>query len=128
MYKKENSSLWAGIKKGPVYRAAKRALPAVMAAGFLCSFGCAKKTEADTFVMVDIGYLDDEQYGDDTTFVAITGYATPQPVVTPVPTPEPTPEPTSRAGAARKRTIKKRTKRRTTRRLKLLRRLSLRKK
>ena len=91
MYRKENSSLWAGIKKGPVYRAAKRALPAVMAAGFLCSFGCAKKTEADTFVMVDIGYLDDEQYGDDTTFVAITGYA-------------------------------------TTRRLKLLRRLSLRKK
>ncbi|MDD7494096.1 MAG: hypothetical protein SPL16_05750 [Eubacteriales bacterium] len=71
-------------------------MPAVMAAGFLCSFGCAKKTEADTFVMVDIGYLDDEQYGDDTTFVAITGYATPQPVVTPVPTPEPTPEPTKR--------------------------------
>ena len=96
MYRKENSSLWAGIKKGPVYRAAKRALPAVMAVGFLCSFGCAKKTEADTFVMVDIGYLDDEQYGDDTTFVAITGYATPQPVVTPVPTPEPTPEPTKR--------------------------------
>ena len=96
MYRKENSSLWAGIKKGPVYRAAKRALPAVLAAGFLCSFGCAKKTEADTFVMVDIGYLDDEQYGDDTTFVAITGYATPQPVVTPVPTPEPTPEPTKR--------------------------------
>lgn len=96
MYKKENASVWAGIKKGPVYRAAKRALPAVMAAGFLCSFGCAKKTEADTFVMVDIGYLDDEQYGDDTTFVAITGYATPQPVVTPVPTPEPTPEPTKR--------------------------------
>ena len=68
----------------------------MLAAGFLCSFGCAKKTEADTFVMVDIGYLDDEQYGDDTTFVAITGYATPQPVVTPVPTPEPTPEPTKR--------------------------------
>ena len=96
MYKKEDFSLWAGIKKGPVYRAAKRALPAVLAAGFLCSFGCAKKTEADTFVMVDIGYLDDEQYGDDTTFVAITGYATPQPVVTPVPTPEPTPEQTKR--------------------------------
>ena len=96
MYRKENSSLWAGIKKGPVYRAAKRALPAVLAAGFLCSFGCAKRAEADTFVMVDIGYLDDEQYGDDTTFVAITGYATPQPVVTPVPTPEPTPEPTKR--------------------------------
>ena len=63
MYRKENFFIMGRNKKGPVYRAAKRALPAVLAAGFLCSFGCAKKTEADTFVMVDIGYLDDEQYG-----------------------------------------------------------------
>ncbi len=68
----------------------------MLAAGFLCSFGCAKRAQADTFVMVDVGYLDDEHYGDDTTFVAITGYTTPQPVVTPVPTPEPTPTPTRR--------------------------------
>ena len=111
-------------------------MPAVMAAGFLCSFGCAKKTEADTFVMVDIGYLDDEQYGDDTTFVAITGYATPQPVVTQCllrnlrlnPQSGPKSGRTSRAAAIRSRRKAKRTTRRTTRRLKLLRRLSLRKK
>lgn len=94
MYRKEDASVWAGIKNGPAYRAARRALPAVLAAGFLCSFGCAKKTEADDIVWVDEEYQDDEQYGKDTKYIPITVYTTPQPVVTPAPTPVPTPEPT----------------------------------
>lgn len=69
-----------------------------MAAGLLCFAGCAKKqaAEDDTYVMVDIGYFNEENYGDDTTFVAITGgFSTPEPAVTPVPTPEPTAKPRS---------------------------------
>ena len=79
----------------------KKMLAAVMAAASLCTMGCAKKTEDDTYVMIDIGYIDSEQeyierYGEDGTYVAISGFATPEPVVTPVPTPDPTPEPTKK--------------------------------
>ncbi|MBQ4611194.1 MAG: hypothetical protein IJB30_05615 [Clostridia bacterium] len=85
----------------------KRTLAAVMAAASLCAAGCGKKVEDDTFVMIDVGYIDSEQeylekYGADGTYVAISGFTTPQPVVTPLPTPEPTPEPTRRPKATEK--------------------------
>lgn len=85
----------------------KRMLAAVMAAASLCTMGCAKKTDDDTFVMIDVGYIDSEQefiekYGEDGTYVTISGFATPEPVVTPVPTPEPTPEPTKKPKATQK--------------------------
>ena len=85
----------------------KRMLAAVMAAASLCTMGCAKKTDDDTFVMIDVGYIDSEQefiekYGEDGTYVTISGFATPEPVVTPVPTPEPTPEPTKKPKATKK--------------------------
>ncbi len=80
---------------------AKRTLAALMAAASLCTMGCAKKTEDDTLVMIDVGYIDSEQeiiekYGEEGTYVAISGFATPEPVITPLPTSEPTPEPTKR--------------------------------
>lgn len=79
----------------------KKMLAAVMAAASLCTMGCAKKADDDTFVMIDVGYIDSEKefiekYGEDGTYVAISGFATPEPVVTPVPTPEATPEPTKK--------------------------------
>lgn len=85
----------------------KKMLAAVMAAASLCTMGCAKKTDDNTFVMIDVGYIDSEQeyiekYGEDGTYVAISGFVTPEPVVTPVPTPEPTPEPTKRPTATQK--------------------------
>ena len=85
----------------------KKMLAAVMAAASLCTMGCAKKTDDDTFVMIDVGYIDSEQefiekYGEDGTYVTISGFATPEPVVTPVPTPEPTPEPTKKPKATQK--------------------------
>ena len=85
----------------------KKMLAAVMAAASLCTMGCAKKTDDDTFVMIDVGYIDSEQefiekYGEDGTYVTISGFATPEPVVTPVPTPEPTPEPTKKPKATKK--------------------------
>ena len=79
----------------------RKMLAVTMAAASLCTFGCADKPEDDTFVMIDVGYLDSEQeyiekYGSEGTYVAISGFATPEPVVTPMPTPEPTPEPTKK--------------------------------
>ena len=76
----------------------KKMLAAVMAAASLCTMGCAKKTDDDTFVMIDVGYIDSEQefiekYGVDGTYVTISGFVTPEPIVTPVPTPEPTIKP-----------------------------------
>lgn len=80
----------------------KRMFAAMMAAASLCTAGCAEKTDDDTFVMIDVGYLDSEQefiekYGSDGTYVAISGFTTPEPVITPVPTPEPTPTPKPKA-------------------------------
>ena len=85
----------------------KKLVAAVMAAASLCTMGCAKKTEDDTFVYIDIGYIDSEQeyiekYGEDGTYVAISVFNTPEPVITPVPTPEPTPEPTRKPKSTKK--------------------------
>ncbi len=43
----------------------KRALPAGWRQAFCAPLAAQKDESPDTFVMVDIGYLDDEQYGDD---------------------------------------------------------------
>lgn len=85
----------------------KRMLAAMMAAASLCMAGCAEKTDDNTFVMIDVGYLDSEQefiekYGTDGTYVAISGFTTPEPVITPVPTPEATPRPTAKPKAGSK--------------------------
>lgn len=85
----------------------KKTLAAVMAAASLCTVGCGKKVEDDTFVMIDVGYIESEQefiekYGEDGTYIAISGFVTPEPVVTPLPTPEPTPEPTRKPRATEK--------------------------
>lgn len=82
----------------------KRMLAAMMAAASLCIAGCAEKTNDDTYVLIDVGYLDSEQeyiekYGTEGTYVTISGFATPEPVVTPVPTPVPTSKPTSKPKA-----------------------------
>ncbi len=94
----------ADLLKIRVY--ARRMLTAAMAAACFCTVGCAKKTQDDTLVTIDISEINNgleyaDKYGEEGTYIAISGFATPEPIVTPKPTPEPTPKPTKKPKATK---------------------------